>query len=153
MNWDAIGAVAELLVSLTVIITLIYLATQVRQANTNLRVATARDIANTQNSFLRSITRNEQTYLLYRQGMDDRDSLSQEQKGRFDIMLMEAFNDGDVHYHQYKAGALDEEHWQAIEQTLRVIFDSPGGYASWQKWKKISTSSFQAYIDDIYRDR
>ena len=153
MNWDAIGAIAELLASVTVIITLIYLATQVRQANTNLRVATARDIANTQNIFLRSISSDEKLFSLYRRGTKNRESLSPDEKGRFDSMLMEAFNDGDVHFHQYRAGALDEEQWQAIERTFRVIFDSPGGYATWQKWKKISTSSFQEYIDEIYQDR
>jgi hypothetical protein len=33
MNWDAIGAVGEIVGALTVLITLIYLATQIRQSN------------------------------------------------------------------------------------------------------------------------
>jgi len=39
MNWDAIGAIAEVIGALAVLITLAYLAVQVRQNSTQLREA------------------------------------------------------------------------------------------------------------------
>jgi hypothetical protein len=42
MNWDAIGAIGEILGALVVLLTLIYLATQVRQSN---RIGTIASVA------------------------------------------------------------------------------------------------------------
>lgn len=44
MNWDAISAVGESLGAISVLITLIYLSTQIRQANRVSRFSTSRDI-------------------------------------------------------------------------------------------------------------
>ena len=44
MNWDAIGAVGEILGALTVLITLIYLSTQVKLTNKISRFGTTKDI-------------------------------------------------------------------------------------------------------------
>lgn len=153
MNWEAIGATAELLASITVIVTLIYLATQVRQANTNLRVAAARDIANTQNTWLRSLRSDEKMLSIYREGLKDREALPHADRARFDFLLLELFNDGDVHYHQYLAGALEEEQWQALARSFTIVIDSPGGYAAWDQWKGMSSKSFMEYVDGQNLDR
>ena len=153
MNWDAIGAIAELLASITVIITLIYLATQIRQANTNLHMAATRDMADTQVAWIRSLRSDEKMHSIYRQGLKNRESLPREDRGRFDLLLLEMLNELDSGYHQYRIGAMDEDQWQSLVRTLRVVFDSPGGYASWQRQKVICTDVFREYFDELYSDR
>lgn len=44
MNWDAIGAVGELIGATAVLVTLIYLATQIKQTNKMARFETTREI-------------------------------------------------------------------------------------------------------------
>jgi hypothetical protein len=44
MNWEAIGAIGELFGALAVVLTLIYLATQVRQNTLAMRVAAKQEI-------------------------------------------------------------------------------------------------------------
>ena len=46
MNWDAIGAFGEILGAVAVLLTLIYLATQIRQTNDISRFDTTQDIMN-----------------------------------------------------------------------------------------------------------
>ena len=46
MNWDAIGAVGEIVGALTVLITLIYLAIQIRQSNRIAITASEADFRN-----------------------------------------------------------------------------------------------------------
>ena len=38
MNWDAVGAIAELIGGLTVLLTLIYLSVQIRQNSISLKI-------------------------------------------------------------------------------------------------------------------
>ncbi len=153
MNWDAIGAIAELLASITVIITLIYLATQVRQASTNSRIAGARDARATQNTWLRSVRGDPAVHALYRRGLKDRLALSSDERGRFDLLLLELFNDLDSHYHQFLSSTINEDQWQALMRTFRVITDAPGGYASWQKQKTFCSDAFRHYMDELYIER
>lgn len=44
MNWDALGAIAELIGAIAVVLTLLYLAVQIRQSNRLSRFQTSRDI-------------------------------------------------------------------------------------------------------------
>ena len=44
MNWDAIGAVAEFVGAIAVVLTLLYLAVQIRQSNRLSRFQSARDV-------------------------------------------------------------------------------------------------------------
>ena len=45
MNWDAIGAIAEVGAAVTVIVTLIYLSQQIRHANIESRLSAVHDIS------------------------------------------------------------------------------------------------------------
>ncbi|MBL4709272.1 MAG: hypothetical protein JKY48_12625 [Flavobacteriales bacterium] len=153
MNWDAIGAIAELLASITVIVTLIYLATQVRQANTNLHIAATQAMADFQTAWLRSLRSDEKLYSIYRQGLKDREALSPVDRGRFDLLLLEMLNHVDSAYHQYRAGAMNEDQWQSLVRSFRTAVDFPGAYASWQLQKAICTDVFRDYIDELYSDR
>lgn len=49
LNWDAIGAVGEILGAVAVLLTLVYLANQIRQAKEVARFGAARDIMNSYN--------------------------------------------------------------------------------------------------------
>ena len=111
MNWDAIGAIAELLASITVIVTLIYLATQIRQSNTNLHITTTRDFANSQATWIRSLCYDEKMVSIYQLGLKDRQTLSKQERVRFDLLLLEMINQVDSAYHQYMAGAMNEDQW------------------------------------------
>jgi hypothetical protein len=141
MNWDAIGAIAELLASITVIITLIYLTTQVRQANTGLRVAAARDIATANVSWIRSVREDPEMCKIYRQGLEDIESLKIEDRGRFDLLLIELFNELDGLFHQFQAGSMNEDQWQTVASTFRSVIDKPGGNDCWQRQKKFAPMS------------
>jgi hypothetical protein len=52
MNWEAVGAIAEIGGVFAVIVTLAYLAMQLRQANLNIRVSVARSKVDSQSASL-----------------------------------------------------------------------------------------------------
>lgn len=71
MNWEAVGAVGEILGAVAVVITLVYLAMQVRQ-NTKAVQAAAIDSANTHVSDIRmEIFSDADVTSLYRRGNED----------------------------------------------------------------------------------
>src|SRR5438477_8678562 len=83
MNWEAINATAQLISSIGVVVSLWYLAVQVHRSTRIAKLA-AQDSATTA---LREVTRpfaeNVSVGRIWRQGLEDFDSLSAEDKARF----------------------------------------------------------------------
>ena len=96
MNWEAINAIAQLVSSLGVVVSLWYLAVQVHRSTRIAKLA-AQDAATTA---LRDVTRpfaeNPEVGRLWGKGIEDIETLTPEEKARFFHVAFPAFEgDGD----------------------------------------------------------
>ena len=57
MNWDAISAIAELLGAVAVLATLVYLAFQIKQANTNIPATVSQSQADNQQRWMADLAK------------------------------------------------------------------------------------------------
>ncbi|GAF93200.1 unnamed protein product, partial [marine sediment metagenome] len=71
MNWDAIGAVGEIVGALAVVITLIFLTIQIRQSTAAVRHSTSRGIQEDANAWRFKIIESEEVSELFRKGLTD----------------------------------------------------------------------------------
>jgi hypothetical protein len=87
MNWEAIGAVGETVGALAVLVTLVYLAMQIRQ-NTKSVQAAAVDSANSQVSKIREVIfADADVANMYRRGNEDPASLSEDDTIRYRLLM------------------------------------------------------------------
>lgn len=117
MNWDAIGAAAELLGGIATIATLAYLAMQIRQATAATRAEIRQSMADSQiqylnsraiDPFLRGATHN----MLLGSELDGEERLG------FRIHLIAHLRLFENYFSQYRLGTLDREDWRAQRQLL-----------------------------------
>ena len=78
MNWEAIGAVGEIVGAIAVIATLIYLAVQIKESAQASRSAAVTDATTPMLSFYQELGSNPQTSELFLEGMTNPDSLSRQ---------------------------------------------------------------------------
>jgi len=134
MNWDAIGAIGEILGATAVLITLIYLATQVRRSNELSRFNATKEIANQYNDLNKLLT----TESELRQLLMKTEKLSEdenEQIYNFAVMFCNiwvsaqiAYDNDQIEKNVYKACARDVsielERWRnfrpAVERWLNL---------------------------------
>jgi hypothetical protein len=83
MNWDAIGAIAELLGAIGVIASLVYLATQIRQGREQVRAATAQQYQSQATSTAQAWAQDPASARLVRRGIEDVDQLDEDESFRF----------------------------------------------------------------------
>jgi hypothetical protein len=126
MNWEAISAVAQLVGSLAVVISVLYLAVQLRSSTRVARVA-AQDAAA---AALRDVTKpfmeNAELGRVWRAGLENLDSLSAEDQARFfhaAYQFMKALE--TIHYH-YVYGLLDVQLWEGWRELLQHYVATPG---------------------------
>ncbi len=156
MNWDAIGAIAELLGAIGVIASLVYLATQIRESREQMSQSTraTRALAYQQFSGLLHGTmmaagenpQREQAVML---GMADFSRLSEEDAFRFTYWMTGVAHAFENAHYQYRVGMLDEDRWQKHYADVRGLFQNPG-VAQWCRAAPPNVSpEFVALVEEI----
>lgn len=124
MNWDAISAIAELLGALAVIVTLIYLAVQLRQQNTVTKAQIEQQRADSviQLAAVLSVTENR---ILYTKVVLDRSltpaDLSEEENIHLKIILSPLRANFENTYQQFQSGYISEEFYEDVSKQLYLI--------------------------------
>ena len=126
MNWEAISAVSQLVGSIAVVLSVLYLAIQLRSSTRVAKVA-AQDAAA---SALRDVTKpfmeNAELGRLWRAGLEDLSKLSSDDQARFfhaAHQFLKALE--TIHFH-YTYGLLDAQLWRGWKELLRHYVASPG---------------------------
>lgn len=153
MNWNALGAIAELMGAITVIATLIYLAIQIRQntqSNQNIAIQT---ISTHNASWLSLIAQDESTAKLYRKGLLGLDQLTDDEMVRFTTLFILFCRIYETQYELYNSGAIPEALWQGSLRTIQNIFKFPGVLKWWGTQKELFSDTFQCLVNEIISDR
>ena len=147
MNWDALGAIAELLGSVAVVVTLLFLLKQLKTNSVMIQNSTAQGAADAIATWARQLTENPELYRIYRTGLKGDSELSREEQGLFDLTLFQAFNSISSIYVQYKNGGCGEDRWESEMRVFAANFNTPGGRASWERQKHMLDINFQREIE------
>ena len=108
MNWDAIGAVGEILGAAAVVATLIYLARQMRQeARANTAEAMGSWLAD-YNGMVLEILRDPEVAQILRQGLTDFEQLSKNDQMRFHAWMVPHLLNAQVLYFQLSDGIMHQ---------------------------------------------
>jgi hypothetical protein len=144
MNWEAIGAAAELLGAIGVIASLLYLATQIRQGTQTARDAAFRDIFTGVNFQLAELLKPENSAALFRGLMDYKELVGPE-KFKFDSLLAGYLNMVESSIIANEAMLLDDDSMEQWGHYIRTrLLAYPGTLAWWEE--------AQAYFSVEMRD-
>lgn len=127
MNWDAIGAVGEIIGALAVIVTLLYLARQVRQNTAAVAATTYDSLLNSFASVNALVISDPAVADLFDRGNRDPASLSDAEAIRYGFLLRSWANQWLKAYRLYQRGAITQEEWGPIAEDAGTAFSTPGG--------------------------
>jgi hypothetical protein len=152
MNWEAVGAVAELLGALGVIISLVYLATQIRQNTRSVRMSSHHGIVDQFNQTSLAAVQDPELIELITRGLTDPGSLSEGEQARFFLFIMTLFRTYEELYQLDRKGLADHELWQARHRSMRTWLARPGVRAWWSTdWSEMFVDSFRTMVDKEIR--
>lgn len=135
MNWDAIGAIGEIIGAVAVVASLAYVALQIRHNTTALQSTNRQALVeNDRESILATL---QNIDLLVKLGTDK--PLSPEDQAKFSLIWIIDLRNRELEYFQYKAGAIDEAAWNSYRETLHYTF---GTERDRKWWRKVGRNSF-----------
>ena len=126
MNWDAIGAVGELLGAAAVLFTLIYLAVQIKQNTSAVATATYESTMTGFNDINVVVAGNPALASLLDRGCQNPDSLTAGEVVQFNFLLRCYSNQWWKLFKLYERGSLPEQEWSVFAREAAQFLDQPG---------------------------
>lgn len=147
MNWDAVGATAELLGAIGVIVSLVYLASQIRQSSTVNRLTLQENyIAGLTDIFV-SISADRELNRIWRLG-NSTDEMSDEDRERLGMIYHSLFQRFEL---VWESGQLDSPTGRRTRRLIDRSVRSPATQSWWSRQRELYDSSFVEYVDDRMR--
>jgi len=152
MNWEAIGAIGEVVGATAVFISLLYLALQIRNSRRSDQIVAAAGAASTVQNWIAQIARDESLYDLYRRGITEYESLSRAEKGRYSLLLFQLFRSVETGWVQLQMGLVDAGFWAGVEETITYVFRTTGGIRFLAKNSRFFRADFCAAVQKLLAD-
>src|SRR5213075_681439 len=149
MNWDAISAISQLVGSLAVVLSVLYLAVQVHQSTRVAKVAMQDAAATALRDVTKPLMENAELERIWRVGLEDLNALSTEERARFfhaAYQFLKAFE--TIHFH-YSYGLMDKQLWEGWYGLLRHYVTSPGMAYYWKLRPEVFSRRFRNFVNTI----
>ena len=131
MNWDALGASAELIAALGVIASLLYLARQIRQSNATDRLSATLALQEAYNQTVQFCFGHPESARVLRAGLDGLQELAEHERFQFSAQLYTLYGHVEIVFHQYKRGLVDFDLWNRARQLIIFYRSFPGVQQWW----------------------
>ena len=127
MNWEALGAVGEVVGAFAVVLTLFYFAYQLRQNTKSVNSSNFNHAMQGFNLFNTTLMTDPQLTRIFYQGHADPYQLKEEERLQYLQMMSNIVNIYRNLLHQYRSGSLPQEYWDLHAQEAKQIFMTEGG--------------------------
>jgi hypothetical protein len=130
MNWDAVGAFGEIVGAAAVVISLVYLATQIRASNLATKQEATREVQNLLAQILAQLGSSTELSTIWVKGNMDAKDLDTYQIFQYRSMMTQVISLFERMYRLEMEGGLDSWIWTGNLKIFLVVVGSPG-FKSW----------------------
>ena len=148
MNWEAAGAIGEIVGAAAVVTSLVYLAAQIRTQNREARAASVHQVMHEYSTAISRLHEPEMSEI-WVAAIEDFDSLTPSQRLRFVIYLTVAIRSFEDAYFQWREGRLEKDVGRALLTPLLDVKSTEAFRRYWELRRHQFRSEFADYIDGL----
>lgn len=149
MNWDAVGAIAELVGALAVVISLLYLASQLRQSNQLAKRNAVQQLLAGRSELNRFLAGDSRLSDLFWKGLETPDVLSDAEWHRFINIVSTLVRHFEAVFSDHSEGLLTEGAWKSQANSLRRWLGKPGARKYLQAYAEDFDAEFISYVTSV----
>lgn len=147
VNWEALGALAELIGAIGVVASLLYVAVQVRQNTRSIRSSTYDALVRSSGEWLSPVIQDPDLAAAFEAAVQGWDRVDEAQRGRVMYLLTQLFRTWENAYFQARQGTLEPGLWAAWRGVILGYYHRPGIQEWWQLRRHAYSSEFQDFLE------
>ena len=150
MSWDLAAILAQIVAALAVVISVAYLAQQIKAQTRESRLNATRELAQDFRNLVAEVSGDEDLFALFRRSMNDYDSLDEEERARIHMYFYSRLFGlhEQVHLH-LRHKNIDTMFLESIQNRFSELIQIEGFRSWWKRNYYIYTSEFQTYVGEI----
>ena len=148
MSWDAVSALAEVAAAIATLLTLVFLALQIRENTAVVRASVFNQKADSWADAMRPLLE-PQNSELYLSGMRSYKALTTEQKLRFGVLVGATLDQFAGLIEHRERGMIDESTLAPFDAHFREFFRWEGAREYWEAQRPMYVSSVQERVERL----
>jgi len=145
---QVLGNLGEFIGSFVVLVTVIYLAIQVRHTRLSVQSSSWQNGINQIIDWNFRLAGDEALLEIFHRGMGDPDSLTSEEQLRLSMVLASFLHQFHKWYLDNEKGLVEEKAWLGEANSMITVLSTPGGSRWWKEFGIPFTPEFRAYVDE-----
>lgn len=151
MNWVAIGALGEMLGALAVMVSVLYLALQVRGQTKETQLAAIHEVSEGFRDGIAATFMDPHLSRVFVVGKDDQTQLDEAERIQFISIIQRNYRVWEDAFYQHRDGRLPTSLWQSMESQYSALLNWPGVQWVWEIRRDFYTPDFRDYVDNVER--
>ena len=148
MSLNDLANIGQVIGAIAVVISLIYVALQIRQNTHAVRSATAQTVHEHFANWYHLVAADAELAKIAANGLRDYESLSETEKVRFIALFMAFLSYGQNAFLKWRQGLLEPALWIGWEQVLMNLIGAPGGKGLWKEPAYLFGDEFRRHVED-----
>ena len=152
MSLEDLGNLGEFVAAVAVVVSLIYLAVQIRQNTQQIKQSISSVKASAYQTslssaagFIVNVAQDPDLADIYRRGLQG-DSLNETEWIRFRFVISNLFGHYEHLYYQHRAGLAEPELWESRAANMEWYFAQPGWRSYWDEAGRLFGKAFRDYV-------
>src|SRR5947199_10362749 len=146
MNWDAVSAISQLIGSVAVVLSVLYLAVQVHRSTRVAKLATQDAAATALRDVTKPLMENAELERIWRVGLEEIGAVSIEERARVFHAAYQFLKAVEtIHFH-YVYGLMDKQLWAGWHGLLRHYIAAPGMAQYWNLRTEVFSERFRNFV-------
>ena len=148
MNLNDLANLGQIIGAVAVVISLFYVASQIRQNTNAVRSATAQTVHEHFAKWYHLVAADDELSQIIAKGLRDYGSLSEKERVRFIAAFMSFLSYSQNAFLKWREGLLASPLWMGWQHVIMNLVGAPGGKAFWKDRAYMFGDEFRRHIED-----
>jgi hypothetical protein len=144
-----LGSIGEFVAALATILTLIYLALQIRHNTRESEAASRSSVSQSFINLLYHVSGDAEVARILRRGFIEPETLNDDETLRFDCVVMAIFQNLEDAFAQWRRNILADDDWAKWVVLIKQYMAQPGVKQYWSRGAAAFNPSFRRYVEEL----
>ena len=147
MNWEAAGAIGEIIGALAVVLSVIYLSFQIKKQTDESRLAATRELSALTMGLMDTLLANPELIIRYGKAVQRYDDLPNEERLWATWLFQRMFRVMEQQLMHSKNSHVEKVYFESVEKTILEMLSFPGVQQWWEKSSYLFSEMLRDYVN------